>query len=162
MPDNSSCPRFLLSNLQSWLLSSLYFKEITITCDATNCFQNTSHFRIMETVIMHKAFCKSFHTSVIRQKGKSQNRGNKKAKHAKFSEKRTFLTPWYAYVCVRIRDEKSLFFGKFDGLYLLVTCFKIRPFTLLTTHSEFWLTHLSAHSLKLLQIPPWYFDYTVI
>ena len=31
---------------------------------------------------------------VIRQKGKSQNGGNKKAKHAKFSEKGTFLTPW--------------------------------------------------------------------
>ena len=32
-------------------------------------------------------------SSVIRQKGKSQNGGNKKTKHAKFSEKRTFLTP---------------------------------------------------------------------
>ena len=30
--------------------------------------------------------------SVIRQKGESQNGGNKKTKHAKFSEKRTFLT----------------------------------------------------------------------
>ena len=36
--------------------------------------------------------------SIIKQKGESQNRGNKKAKHAKFSEKRTFLTPWYAHV----------------------------------------------------------------
>ena len=31
--------------------------------------------------------------SVIQQKGESQNGGNKKAKHAKFSEKLTFLTP---------------------------------------------------------------------
>ena len=31
--------------------------------------------------------------SVIRQKGESQNGGNKKAKYARFSEKRTFLTP---------------------------------------------------------------------
>ena len=30
---------------------------------------------------------------VIKQKGESQNGGNKKAKHAKFSEKRTFLPP---------------------------------------------------------------------
>ena len=29
---------------------------------------------------------------VIRQKDESQNRGNKKAKHAKFPEKQTFLT----------------------------------------------------------------------
>ena len=34
---------------------------------------------------------------VIRQKGKSQNGGNKKAKHAKFSDKGTFLTPWYTH-----------------------------------------------------------------
>ena len=35
----------------------------------------------------------TFSLSVIRQKGESQNGGNKKTKHAKFSEKRTFLTP---------------------------------------------------------------------
>ena len=32
-------------------------------------------------------------SSVIRKKGEFQNGGNKKSKHAKFSEKRTFLTP---------------------------------------------------------------------
>ena len=32
-------------------------------------------------------------SSVIRQKGESQNGCFKKAKHAKFSEKQTFLTP---------------------------------------------------------------------
>ena len=40
--------------------------------------------------------------SVIREKGESLNRGNKKTKHAKFSEKRTFLIPCYAHVRVRI------------------------------------------------------------
>ena len=35
---------------------------------------------------------------VVRQKGEFQNRGNKKTKHANFSGKRTFLTPWYAHV----------------------------------------------------------------
>ena len=35
-------------------------------------------------------------SSVIRQKGESQNGCFKKTKHAKFSKKRTFLTPWYA------------------------------------------------------------------
>ena len=33
-----------------------------------------------------------------RQKGKALNGGNKKTKHANFSEKRTFLTHWYAHV----------------------------------------------------------------
>ena len=36
-------------------------------------------------------------TSVIRQKVESQNVGHKNIKHAKFSEKRIFLTPWYAH-----------------------------------------------------------------
>ena len=39
-----------------------------------------------------------FISSVIRQKGESQNRYFKKPKHAKFSGKQTFLTPWYAQV----------------------------------------------------------------
>ena len=41
-------------------------------------------------------------SSVIRQKGESQNGGNEKAKHAKFFEKQTFLTPWYTHIRVRI------------------------------------------------------------
>ena len=36
--------------------------------------------------------------SVIRKKGESQNKCFKKTKRAKFSEKRTFLTPRYAHV----------------------------------------------------------------
>ena len=32
-------------------------------------------------------------SSVIRQKGESQNGGNKKTNHAEFSKKRTFVTP---------------------------------------------------------------------
>ena len=40
---------------------------------------------------------------VIREKGKPQNGCLKKTKHTKFSEKRTFLTPRYALVYVRIR-----------------------------------------------------------
>ena len=34
---------------------------------------------------------------VVRQKGESQNGGGKKTKHSKFSEKRTFLSLWYAH-----------------------------------------------------------------
>ena len=33
-----------------------------------------------------------------KEKGESQNRGNKKTKFAKFYEKRLFLTPWYTHV----------------------------------------------------------------
>ena len=55
-------------------------------------------------------------SSVIRQKDESQNRGNKNTKHAKFSEKRTFFTLWYA--C-------ALFFCNLR--------FEIRPFPILPT-----------------------------
>ena len=41
---------------------------------------------------------KSYISSIIRQKGESRNECFKKTKHAKFSEKWTFLTPWYAHV----------------------------------------------------------------
>ena len=37
-------------------------------------------------------------TLVVKQKGECQNRGKKKANHVKYSEKWTFLTPWYAHV----------------------------------------------------------------
>ena len=39
-------------------------------------------------------------SSVVRQKGESQNGCFKKTKYVKFSEKRTFLTSWYAHLCV--------------------------------------------------------------
>ena len=42
-------------------------------------------------------------SSVIRQKGESQNWCFKKAKRAEMSEKQTFLTSSYAHVRVRIR-----------------------------------------------------------
>ena len=41
---------------------------------------------------------REYKLSVIRQKTESQNECFKKTKHAKFSEKRTFVTPWYPHV----------------------------------------------------------------
>ena len=68
-------------------------------------------------------------SSVIRQKGESQNGCFKKTKHAKFFEKRTFLNPWYTYVCVS-GVKKCSFFGKFGVLCFLET--PVLRFTLLT------------------------------
>ena len=45
----------------------------------------------MKITILHRAKVK---VSVIRQKSKSQNGGNKKTKHAKFFQKRIFLAPF--------------------------------------------------------------------
>ena len=49
-------------------------------------------------------------SSLIRQKAEFQNRCFKKTRDAKFSEKWTFLTPWYAHVRVRIRWLKMFVF----------------------------------------------------
>ena len=70
----------------------------------------TSYFAI--TSFIHavkfrksKPKIKNSNSLVIRQKGKSQIGYFKKTKLAKFSEIRTFLTPWYAdvSVCIRVR-----------------------------------------------------------
>ena len=45
----------------------------------------------------------------------------KKIKHAKFSEKLAFLTPWCAHVRVCFRGKKCWFFGEFDVFYFLET-----------------------------------------
>ena len=93
-------------------------------------------------------------SSVIKQKRESQNGCYMKTKHTKFSEKPTFLYPWYAHAHVRIRGQeksqhflppdtymyvcasggkKCWFFGKFGVLCFLVTPvlrFSLLPFDL--------------------------------
>ena len=50
-----------------------------------------------------------------------QKKGNLKSKHAKFSEKETFLTQLYAHVRCVSGSKKFLFFGKYGILCFLVT-----------------------------------------
>ena len=81
-------------------------------------------------------------SSVIRKKGESQNGCFKKTKHVKFSGKRTFLTPWYAHVRVRIRGKKCSFFWKFDVFCFLETPvlrFALLPYYRRYTHVEIQL-----------------------
>ena len=59
-------------------------------------------------------------SSVIKEKGESQKGGFKKTKQVKFSEKWTFLTPWYAHVFVFRKTWRVLFSWN--------THFEIRPF----------------------------------
>ena len=81
---------------------------------------------------------------VIRQKGESQNGCFKKTKHAKFPDKRTFLTCWYAhtYVCVSGGKKYSFFgkFGVFCFLENLVLRFALLPCTdeLLKLFNWYW------------------------
>ena len=58
----------------------------------------------------------------VRQKVESQNGGNKKTKHAKFSEKLTFLTPQRrTRTCVYQWVENVRFFGKFGVFCFFAT-----------------------------------------
>ena len=50
---------------------------------------------------IRQRWSKYTNSSVIRQKGESQNGCFKETKHSKFFEKWTFLTPWYAYQGLR-------------------------------------------------------------
>ena len=58
---------------------------------------NIWHIKHIKIIIMARRFIftysKNSNSLVIRQKGESQNGCLKKAKHAKISEKQTFLTP---------------------------------------------------------------------
>ena len=75
--------------------------------------------------------------SLIRQKGESQNGCFRKAKHAKFSEKQIFLTPWYTHVRVFQEKKARQIFPKTNIskplLYSWNTSFEIRPSALLPT-----------------------------
>ena len=55
--------------------------------------KHTKIAEIYRSIIFIPSISLASMSSVIRQKGESQNRCFKKTKHAKFSEKRTFLTP---------------------------------------------------------------------
>ena len=96
----------------------------------------------------------SLNSSVIRQKGESESGCFKKTKHAKFSENRTFLTPWYAHVRVRIGVRNARFsenlacfvFLKhpfWDSLFCLIT----DKLTLYCYHLYFGVIHQSNQVL---------------
>ena len=89
--------------------------------------------------IMIKIIWKLFEcitSSVIGQKGESQNGCFKKTKQAKFSDKQIFLTPWYE--CVS-RGKKHFFFGKFAVLCFFET--RVLRFTLLAYYRQLLMWH---------------------
>ena len=72
-------------------------------------------------------------TSVIRQKDESQNECFKKTKHVKISQKRTFLTPWYAHIrCSFV----CLFFRIFNVFCFLETPILESLFCLITVENK--------------------------
>ena len=98
-------------------------------------------YRFFCLLIKSRTEVSVWNSSVIRQKGESQNRCFKKTKLAKFSEKRTFLTLQYAHEGVRI----VLFSENFACFAFLLPPFWDLPFCLITNET---LTFTKARKLK--------------
>ena len=81
----NSCSSFSILSLTSTRLEIIILILVDILIKGA--YEGRCHTVIMEH------FTKRVNVSVIRQKGESQNGCFKETKHAKFSEKRTFLTP---------------------------------------------------------------------
>ena len=98
----NSVPPILLSLSDRVLCKDIYiilFSFIMKEWYYRTFYNDILSFLLRDTLVIY-FLQKLQKSSVICQKGESQNGCCKKTKHAKFSEKRTFLTPWYANVCV--------------------------------------------------------------
>ena len=82
-----SCTKICIPKVINPCNLPLYQVVLSFFCLIVFCFV------LSPRMSLFYKYVKSDISSVIRQKGESQNGGNKKTKHAKFSEKRTFLTP---------------------------------------------------------------------
>ena len=84
----------------------------------------------------------------------------RKTKHTKFSEKRTFLTPWYAPVRVRIRRQEMFVFRKiWRALFSCNARFEIRPYDIYTFGSSAFFTAWRVSKHGVFSSP--YFPYSV-
>ena len=104
------------------------------------CFQKSQKhlFSRTPTLIRCQILWKTMQTlcsSVIRQKGESQNGCYKKTKDAKNYEKQTFLTPLRTRICAYQGVRNDRFSENLTCFAFLYTCFEIRPFALLPTSS---------------------------
>ena len=105
-----------------------YFENKTIRA----AIRNKEDLAIREQQIKH--VCYSFVmaiSSVIKQKGESQNGGNK-TKHTKFSEKQTFLTP-DTYTYVGVSGGQEIVFRKIWCALFCYLRFEISPSALQLT-----------------------------
>ena len=95
------CLVWILNIVLGWFV----LRKIDLNVDNINCFS-----------FLYKYIANVDISLVIMQKGESRNGCFKKTKHAKFSGKQTFLTPWYVS-----GGKKCLFSGKFGVLCFLET-----------------------------------------
>ena len=102
-----------------WIVTKIHFKyQENMSKLTTIPPENSGKYRFSEGYMLVNLLI----SSVIRQKGETQNGCFKKTRHATFSEKRTFFTPirTRTYVCVS-GGKKCSFFGKFGVLCFFET-----------------------------------------
>ena len=99
----------------------LYVLKFILSFKLWHQFNATKKHRTMFSSNSKDPFADD-NSSVIRQKGESRNGCFKRTKHAKFSEKRTFLTPWYAHQRLNVYLRRSFAYIKFtpDDLIILI------------------------------------------
>ena len=125
---------FPLLTLNNWMLAGCFHQSTTYLKSTSTAFV----WHIMEQ--KYGAFNVNFelspyhNPSVIRQKGESQNRDKKKSEYAKFSEKQTFLTPWYAHVR-HVRFSENL------ACFALLSPFWDSSFCLITNELILFIEH---------------------
>ena len=108
-----------------------YFENKTIRA----AIRNKEDLAIREQQTKHGYSFVMAISSVIKQKGESQNGGNK-TKHTKFSEKQTFLTP-DTHTYVGVSGGQEIVFRKICCALFCYLRFEIRPSALqLTTWSR--------------------------
>ena len=106
--DSDYASDFSLLNLILNSFSSTWdFMAYTLTLNITTSLLYGCSFYVLVLVLFITIFFTIYSSLVIRQKSESQNGCFKKTKQAKFSEKRTFLTPWYAHIMSHSWDEVS-------------------------------------------------------
>ena len=101
----SSKAKILMQNLGSNYRSGKnYWEVINITWTIMSIHPYIRKFFFRSSNVSSSGHT-SLYSSVIRQKHDFQNGCYMKKKHTKCFEKRTFLTPWYVHVRVRIRGS---------------------------------------------------------
>ena len=101
----------------------IYFSHFSFSAISRACF----HIR-RTLVSVHNS-------SVLWQKGESQNGGNKNTKHAKFSEKRTFFYPLIRTRTCTYQGVKNVRFSEnWRALYSCYLRFEIRSFAIVPTN----------------------------
>ena len=95
---------------------------MNLPCAFLECARSLHFTLLLVSLFKTQSYYTRNISSVISQKGESLNGCFKKTKHAKFSQKQTLLTPWYAHVhvCMRVCVFENNFTGEQEPIILIL------------------------------------------